>query len=144
MLYANGRLFCLLVRRSHNVPQGLLVSAQPEASEGSLMSACWSFGCVCVPCRPDRVRSKVLAKLQPRNILFFFFSRGTGLGSKIGLKLCSPSQGGFMEPLFNIIKSRVSPDLRSEELIANNVQDARGSPQSLTSELIDAPKEVKV
>ena len=48
-----------------------------------------------------------------------------------------------MRLLFSIIKSRVSPDLRSEELIANNVQGARRSAQSLTSELIHKRKDVK-
>ena len=48
-----------------------------------------------------------------------------------------------MGPLFSIIKSRVPPDLRSEELTANNVRDARRSVQSPTSELIHARKEVK-
>ena len=45
-----------------------------------------------------------------------------------------------MRLLFSIIKSRVSPDLRSEELIANNVQDSRRSVQVLTSEMIHANK----
>jgi hypothetical protein len=74
---------------------------------------------------------------------FFFYSRGTRLGSKIGLKFCSPSRGGFIGLLFSIIKSRVRSDLQSEELIANNVQSARRSAQSLTSKLIHARKELK-
>ena len=74
---------------------------------------------------------------------FFFFSRGTRLGSKIGLKFCSPSRGGFIGLLFSIIKSRARSDLQSEELITNSVQGARRSAQSLTSKLFHARKEVK-
>ena len=48
-----------------------------------------------------------------------------------------------MRLLFSIIKSRVSPDLRSEELVANNVQDSRRSVQVLTSGMIHANKEMK-
>ena len=53
---------------------------------------------------------------------FFFYSRGTRLGSKIGLKFCSPSRGGFIGLLSSIIKSRARSDLQSEDLITNSVR----------------------